>query len=103
MPQRDCKKTYIYGLIDPRNKQLRYVGKANNLKKRLSKHVHDKSINHKTCWIKSLSALNLRPEIIELGEIVKKIEKHYGSPQDIEWAYADSKFYVVQSRPITTL
>lgn len=42
-------------------------------------------------------------EIIKLSQIVKKIEQHYGSPQDIEWAYRKSKFYVVQSRPITTL
>lgn len=42
-------------------------------------------------------------EIIELVEIVKKIEKHYSSPQDVEWAYKSGKFYIVQSRPITTL
>jgi phosphohistidine swiveling domain-containing protein len=33
----------------------------------------------------------------------KKIEDHYGQPQDIEWCITDGKFYVVQSRPITTL
>lgn len=42
-------------------------------------------------------------EITELAEIVIKIEKHYGSPQDVEWAYKKGKFYIVQSRPITTL
>lgn len=42
-------------------------------------------------------------EIIKLAKIVKKIEQHYGSPQDIEWAYEKGKFYIVQSRPITTL
>lgn len=42
-------------------------------------------------------------QIIELSEIIKKIEKHYQSPQDIEWALAKNKFYIVQSRPITTL
>ncbi|MFH2105499.1 MAG: PEP/pyruvate-binding domain-containing protein [Parcubacteria group bacterium] len=42
-------------------------------------------------------------KIIELAQIVKKIEQHYCSPQDVEWAYAAGKFYVVQSRPITTL
>ncbi|MBU1178027.1 hypothetical protein KJ903_02305 [Patescibacteria group bacterium] len=42
-------------------------------------------------------------EIIKLARTVKKIEKHYGSPQDIEWAYAQGKLYVVQARPITTL
>ena len=33
----------------------------------------------------------------------KKIEKHYGFPVDIEWAFESGKFYIVQSRPITTL
>lgn len=42
-------------------------------------------------------------QIIELTEIIKKIEKHYGCPQDIEWALYKGKFYILQSRPITTL
>lgn len=42
-------------------------------------------------------------QIMELAEIILNIEKHYGSPQDIEWAYKNNKFYIVQSRPITTL
>ncbi len=42
-------------------------------------------------------------QIVELAKICKNIEKHYKSPQDIEWAYNDGKFYVTQSRPITTL
>lgn len=42
-------------------------------------------------------------EILELSEIVLKIENHYGFPCDIEWALEKRKFYIVQSRPITTL
>ncbi len=42
-------------------------------------------------------------EIIKLAKICAQIEKHYKKPQDIEWAYKDKKFYIVQSRPITTL
>lgn len=42
-------------------------------------------------------------QIIELAKICANIEKHYGKPQDIEWALRDGKFYIVQSRPITTL
>lgn len=41
--------------------------------------------------------------IIELAKICAGIEKHYKKPQDIEWAFADGKFYITQSRPITTL
>ena len=42
-------------------------------------------------------------EILELSELVLKIEKHFDFPCDIEWAYKNQKFYIVQSRPITTL
>ncbi len=42
-------------------------------------------------------------EIIELAKMVKKIEDHYGKPQDIEWAFEGKKMFIVQSRPITTL
>jgi len=41
--------------------------------------------------------------IIELSKICLAIEKHYGFPCDIEWAFEEGKFYIVQSRPITTL
>lgn len=42
-------------------------------------------------------------KILELSGIILNIEKHYGFPCDIEWAYEGGKFYIVQSRPITTL
>jgi len=42
-------------------------------------------------------------EIIELSKLIVKIEDHYGFPCDIEWAKENGKFYIVQSRPITTL
>ncbi len=42
-------------------------------------------------------------QILELERIGRKIEEHFGYPQDIEWCLVDDAFYVVQSRPITTL
>jgi phosphoenolpyruvate synthase/pyruvate phosphate dikinase len=39
----------------------------------------------------------------ELEALGRKIESHFGVPQDIEWCHAGDKFYIVQSRPITTL
>lgn len=42
-------------------------------------------------------------QIGELAEICKRIEVHYGFPCDIEWAMEAGVFYIVQSRPITTL
>jgi len=42
-------------------------------------------------------------QIKELAKICCQIERYYGKPQDIEWALEKGKFYIVQSRPITTL
>ena len=42
-------------------------------------------------------------QIIKLSKICFAIEKHYKKPQDIEWAFEKDKFYITQSRPITTL
>lgn len=42
-------------------------------------------------------------DVVELVDIARRIESHYGKPQDIEWCNAKSKFYIVQSRPITAL
>ncbi len=42
-------------------------------------------------------------EILDLTMLVLDIETHYGFPCDIEWAYEAGKFFITQSRPITTL
>lgn len=42
-------------------------------------------------------------EIQELAQLGATVEAHYGEPQDVEWAIADGKIFVVQARPITTL
>jgi pyruvate,water dikinase len=42
-------------------------------------------------------------DIRELAELGRRIEAHFGQPQDIEWCLADDGFQIVQSRPITTL
>jgi len=42
-------------------------------------------------------------QIIELSKICIAIENHYGFPCDIEWTLENGSFYIVQSRPITTL
>jgi len=42
-------------------------------------------------------------QILQLERMGRKIEEHFGRPQDIEWCLVDDKFYIVQSRPITTL
>jgi pyruvate,water dikinase len=42
-------------------------------------------------------------QILQLERIGRKIEEHFDHPQDIEWCLVDGTFYIVQSRPITTL
>src|SRR5829696_1906891 len=42
-------------------------------------------------------------QLTRLGEVGLRIERHFGGPQDIEWAYAEGHFWVLQARPITNL
>lgn len=42
-------------------------------------------------------------QILQLEQVGRKIEHHFDQPQDIEWCLVDDTFYIVQSRPITTL
>lgn len=39
----------------------------------------------------------------ELNRLGRKIEDHFGGPQDIEWAIADGRVYILQSRPVMAL
>ena len=75
-------KTFIYVLIDPFTNQVRYVGKADNLKNRLYNHV--KSLSKKTkkiSWIKSLIKKGVEPEISDIDYVLKSEwefwEMHY--------------------------
>ncbi|USX54458.1 phosphoenolpyruvate synthase [Lentzea sp. HUAS12] len=42
-------------------------------------------------------------EAVAIGRLGVRVQRHYGEPQDTEWAIADGKTWLVQSRPITTL
>jgi pyruvate,water dikinase len=42
-------------------------------------------------------------QVVQLAELGRRIEAHFGGPQDIEWCLVDDGFQIVQSRPITTL
>lgn len=42
-------------------------------------------------------------QILQLARIGREIEAYFGCPQDIEWCLDHDTFYIVQSRPITTL
>jgi rifampicin phosphotransferase len=42
-------------------------------------------------------------QVLELARLGRRVEAHFGRPQDIEWCLADDDLSIVQSRPITTL
>ncbi|MFX0094494.1 MAG: PEP/pyruvate-binding domain-containing protein, partial [Candidatus Hodarchaeota archaeon] len=43
-------------------------------------------------------------QILRLAQLGRKIERHFGVPQDIEWAIdEENKIHILQSRPITSL
>lgn len=42
-------------------------------------------------------------EVDQLATLALRVEAHYGAPQDMEWAEEGGRFFLVQTRPITTL
>jgi len=73
------KTTFIYGLIDPRTKQVKYIGKSNNPEKRLIEHMcesksKDGCGTKKENWINKLCKLNLNPVLKIIDEV--KIEEY---------------------------
>ncbi len=42
-------------------------------------------------------------QVVRLAALGRRIESHFGRPQDIEWCLVDDDFHIVQSRPVTTL
>ena len=60
-------RCFIYGLIDPRDGQLRYVGKSTSGMKRPRSHVSpthlSKEHTHKANWLRQLLSLGLKPDI----------------------------------------
>ena len=42
-------------------------------------------------------------ELTALTRLGERLEAHYGTPQDVEWAIADGEVFLLQSRPITTI
>ncbi|MBI3408033.1 MAG: phosphoenolpyruvate synthase [Planctomycetes bacterium] len=38
-----------------------------------------------------------------VGDLLKKVEAHFGWPQDIEWGWREGELYLFQARPVTTI
>ena len=64
--------THIYGLIDPRTNELRYVGKTRDPASRLREHLLSCKLRRKThCnhWLRSVMDDGARPEIFVLEDV----------------------------------
>ena len=42
-------------------------------------------------------------ELRERSSRPQRSERHFGKPQDVEWAMAGGTLFLLQSRPVTTL
>jgi len=71
---------YIYGLYDPRNGLLRYIGKAINPKQRLDLHVSESRHGrntHKNQWVRKLISIGVIPEMRVLETIENSDDKDW--------------------------
>ncbi|WP_010598065.1 PEP/pyruvate-binding domain-containing protein [Rickettsiella massiliensis] len=56
-------------------------------------------------WVQLSEEVGRRPkltdkEVVHLGQLVKKLDRYYGYPIDVEWVKSKHHFYIVQCRPI---
>lgn len=75
------KITYIYALLDPRYESYRYIGKADNPRLRLQRHLQPcrlKDDTHKNDWLRSILGIGLLPEMRILACV-----------EDTKWADAE--------------
>lgn len=83
-PQSKDTVVFIYGLVDPRNTAIRYVGKSIKPRQRYSTHLQPsqlKNDNRKNIWIRELLCLALKPELVMLDTIF-----------DSDWATEERKW-----------
>jgi hypothetical protein len=63
------RSTFIYGLVDPRTDEVRYIGKSDNPRSRLAAHLRDRSDNHRCHWLGELRSADLQPTLLILDEV----------------------------------
>jgi len=59
----------IYGLKDPRDGSIRYIGKSEDPERRFKGHLTDKAYSPKTIWLDRLHAEGLQPELVIFDEV----------------------------------
>ena len=68
------KRGVIYGLVDPRDGALRYVGKTTNLRIRLNGHMCGPGQTYRERWVRLLRGSGLRPSVVVLENDVAATE-----------------------------
>ena len=74
----------------------------------LERHVAAKTTQTTAAGVQPVPAeMQNRPclddaQLAELAELGRRVEEFYGGPRDVEWAWADGRFWLLQARPITT-
>jgi len=68
----------------------------------------DKASREMNVWAEVKPSLSEKQKIsdedlLKLVEVALGIEKHYGIPQDIEWAKEGGNIFILQTRPVTTI
>lgn len=75
------KKVYIYALLEPETKEVRYIGKSVNPKKRFDNHLNIKRKQHCSCWIQSLKIKGLKP----IFSIIEETDKENWIKREQYW------------------
>jgi len=88
-------------IIDKENKEIK---KIEVRKQEIGLFRSEEGKNEKRKIPEDLQTKQIVPDshIKELARLGRKIEEHYGKPQDIEWAIENDKVYIVQARAVTT-
>lgn len=86
------KYVFIYALIDPLDNDIRYIGKTNNVKRRLMRHIQDSKFldSYKDRWVRFLKKEGRNPEIIIIDEVLVNdwvISEQYWISQFKSWGF----------------
>lgn len=79
---------YIYGLVDPRTRGVRYIGQTDDLARRLQQHLQEKENTAKGEWIRALRDQSLAPTIIQLDAVNGEESPHH---VEYRWIYFGRK------------
>jgi hypothetical protein len=80
-PASKARQVFIYALVDPRDANVRYIGRSFVPEDRYKRHLIDKSETHKTRWIKQLKSVGLQPEL----KILDVVSEQQWSDAERQW------------------